>query len=73
MTMRAHFDGHMIHLPRELEGHPPCDVDITLADETKNGTTRQSIWDVVAQSHGTRDAASILRETSADRDDWSRP
>jgi hypothetical protein len=73
MTIRAHFDGQRIHLPRELEGHAPCEVEITLADETRNETARRSIWDVVAQSHGTCDAATILRETSAERDDWSRP
>jgi hypothetical protein len=73
MVIHTQFDGHMIILPRELEGHAPCPVEIIVAEESRNGVGETSIWEVVAQSRGMRDAAAILQETSADRDNWSRP
>ena len=73
MTIRTKFDGREILLPKELEGHAPCDLEIVLSDDAGKGVRRASIWDVVAQSRGSRDSSVILREASAARDEWGRP
>ena len=70
MTIRTKFDGRKILLPKELEGHPPCDVEILLADDSDQGVHRASIWDAVAQSRGVLDSSVILHEASAERDAW---
>jgi hypothetical protein len=70
MTIRTKFDGRGILLPKELEGHAPCDVEIVLVDDAANGARHASIWDAVAQSRGVLDSSVILHEASAERDNW---
>lgn len=73
MTIRTKFDGQTILLPKELVGHSPCDLEIVLADDSGRDSQRPSIWDVVAQSRGNLNPSDILRQTSADRDQWGQP
>jgi hypothetical protein len=71
MTIRTVFDGQRIVLPKELEGHDPCIIEIVLADESKaQAPRRNSLWEVVAESRGKLPSETILREISEDRDSW---
>ena len=72
MTIRTQFDGEKILLPKELEGHYPCEVQIILSDEipVKTGGNGRSVWDVVARSRGTLESSQILRDLSSQRDEW---
>ena len=69
MTIKTLFDGEKIVLPRELAGHAPCEVEITVV-ESQAGSNHGSIWNVVDKATGTSKPADLLDAASQDRDLW---
>ena len=71
MTIKTLFDGEKIHLPKELAGHEPCEIEITFVDPILKPKP-ESFWSVVARANGTRSSQEIIDEVSRDRDSWER-